>query len=52
MIDIEEMIICCNIFFFLIEMIIVNLNTLMLFWGKLDCALKEAITITATWDFY
>lgn len=51
MIDIKEIIICCNIFF-LIGMIIVNLNTLMLFWGKLDCALKEAITITATWDFY
>lgn len=39
----KEVIICCNNFF-LIEMII-NLNMLILFWGKLDFVLKEAITI-------
>lgn len=37
----KEVIICCNNFF-LIEMII---NLLILFWGKLDSVLKEAITI-------
>lgn len=40
----KEVIICCNNFF-LIEMIIVNLNMLILFWGKLDSVLKEAIII-------
>lgn len=39
----------CDDFFFLVEMIIVNLNRLILFWEELDSVLKEAIiTIAAT----
>lgn len=36
----------CDDFFFLIEMITVNLNRLILFWEELDSVLKEVIIIT------
>lgn len=50
----KEIIMYCDDFFFLIEMITVNLNRLILFWEELDSVLKEVIiiTIAATWDFY
>lgn len=50
----KEIIMYCDDFFFLIEMITVNLNRLILFWEELDSVLKEVIiiTIAATRDFY